>query len=200
MIGVMNGDRVSLQLDPRDDGAVVAQLAGELDASCATLTKERLSEHLGAGKTLVIDLAGVSFMDSAGLGMLIGMLARARDAQARIEVANPSRQVHKLIETSGLTGLFALAGPSPASVPPDASTAAPACSDALQADDWEELRTLLVGYETLLRWGDLTPAQVTVALRGDDLADEMSDLALAGRVRAMLARLGEDPSPVPEDD
>lgn len=195
----MNGDRVSLQLGSREDGAVVAVLTGELDASCATVTKERLSECLEAGKTLVIDLAGLSFMDSAGLGMLIGMLARARDTQAEVVVANPSRQVHKLIETSGLTGLFALASPTAAPViQPDDSAVGP--TDVLQADDWDELRTLLSGYENLLRWGDLTSEQVTVALRGDDLADEVSDLALAGRVRAMLALLGEDRPSATEDD
>lgn len=53
---------------------------------------------------------------------------------------------------------------------------------------------LLAGYENLLRWGDLTDVQVTFALRGEQLADETTDLELAAEVRTAIELLGGAPA------
>ena len=55
------------------------------------------------------------------------------------------------------------------------------------------IREVLAGYENLLRWGDLTDVQLTIALRGERLADEGTDLDLAAEVRAAIELLGGTP-------
>ncbi|MDQ1396152.1 MAG: anti-sigma factor antagonist [Acidimicrobiaceae bacterium] len=196
-----NTDGFSLNVARGGDGSVVAQLAGELDLSCAAAARERIFDAIEPGGTLVLDLRSLEFMDSSGLGVLIASLAKAREAGGRLIVANPSNRVYRLIETSRLGDLFAIT--RPAEYTGKGDEVARGHHPRLPRDRaaLEELRTLLLGYENLLRWGDLTPQQVTVALRGEALADATSDLALAGRVREMLVRLGADPPrPPPSED
>jgi anti-anti-sigma factor len=55
-----------------------------------------------APSKLVFDLAGVRFMDSSGLGVLLAATHRTPS----VEVRAPSPAIRRLIEISGLTGLF----------------------------------------------------------------------------------------------
>ncbi|HEU5271233.1 MAG TPA: STAS domain-containing protein [Jatrophihabitans sp.] len=55
---------------------------------------------------LVFDLAGVRFMDSSGLGVMLA----AADKTASVEVRAPSSAIRRLIEVSGLTDLFRVVG------------------------------------------------------------------------------------------
>lgn len=54
---------------------------------------------------LIFDLAGVRFMDSSGLGVLLSAVNRA----SSVEVRTPSLAVRRLIELSGLTNLLRIA-------------------------------------------------------------------------------------------
>ena len=53
---------------------------------------------------LIFDLAGVRFMDSSGLGVLIA----ATHSNASVEVRTPSRPVRRLIQLSGLADMLRL--------------------------------------------------------------------------------------------
>ncbi len=55
---------------------------------------------------LVFDLAGVRFMDSSGLGVMLAAVNRT----ASVEVRTPSSNIRRLIELSGLTELFRIVG------------------------------------------------------------------------------------------
>jgi anti-anti-sigma factor len=189
------GRNFSFQLD-----GDVARLRGELDASTSPDTKEQLLAALAPGRTLVVDLAGVGFLDSSGLAVLVATLRRARETGARLVLQDPQPRVHRVIESAHLVELFDVSG-GPADVDEAAEQAGRRASrHTLTASEVEELQTLLLGYENLLRWGDLTPEQVTVALQGHEVADATDDLELAGRVRAVLLRLGvSPPAPSPTD-
>jgi anti-anti-sigma factor len=54
----------------------------------------------------VVDLEGVTFMDSTGLGVLIELAGDADDDGATFAVENPSRSVQRLLEISGLAERF----------------------------------------------------------------------------------------------
>lgn len=85
-----------MRLDP--DGALV--LDGEIDSFSAGLLAERL--HVDPTIT-TLDLAGISFIDSSGLRVLVAANQGA-DGTSGIRLRSPSSAVQRLLEISGLTG------------------------------------------------------------------------------------------------
>jgi anti-sigma B factor antagonist len=91
-------------------GAAVVRVGGEIDMSNASRLRESLSSLAqGPQKMVVVDLEGVSFMDSTGLGALVSARERLSSGDtAMVLVANNSR-VLRLLEISGLGSAFELA-------------------------------------------------------------------------------------------
>jgi anti-sigma B factor antagonist len=58
-------------------GVVIAAVAGDVDISTVTQLRECLFELADSGETLIVDLNRVAFIDSAGLGTLVGAARRA---------------------------------------------------------------------------------------------------------------------------
>ncbi len=83
-----------------DDVVTVCRPAGELDAMTVTEFRERLV-GLADRPHLVIDLCEVPFMDSTGLGALIGGIRRIRDAGGDAAVACNRPAVLRLLHTTG---------------------------------------------------------------------------------------------------
>jgi anti-anti-sigma factor len=73
---------------------------GELDAYTVGQFREALAE-LSAAQRLLIDLSEVPFMDSAGLGALIGGIRRAREADGEVAVACTRPTLTRLLHTTG---------------------------------------------------------------------------------------------------
>ncbi|MBW3644458.1 MAG: STAS domain-containing protein [Actinobacteria bacterium] len=78
----------------------VCRPVGELDAFTVGQFREALTE-LGGSRRLVIDLSGVPFLDSAGLGALIGGVRRAREAGGDVAVYGARPAVARLLHTTG---------------------------------------------------------------------------------------------------
>ena len=66
--------------------------------------------HRNGATRLRIDLAEVGFIDSAGLGVLIGVLKRIREVGGEIELVHVQPAPRKVIEITGLDELFSLSG------------------------------------------------------------------------------------------
>lgn len=87
-----------------DEKTVVVVVEGELDLWSAPALKRTLYNELGSGhRHLVVDLGGVSFMDSTALGVLLGVELRLA-ANERLVLAAPSTAVLRLFELSGVAG------------------------------------------------------------------------------------------------
>ncbi len=85
----------------------IATVRGEIDI----ITVSTLSEHLGqlAGKNpqrLVIDLAGVSFIDSSGLGGFV-RIRRTLPPGCLVVIRSPQRRVRQLFKITGLDSVIA---------------------------------------------------------------------------------------------
>jgi len=93
------------------EGSAVLSLAGEIDVSNTPEVREAGVKLLSDGATrLVVDLSQTEYMDSAGLGTLVGMLKRVKEAGGAMTIAGPQPQVRRLFEITGLDQIFAIYG------------------------------------------------------------------------------------------
>jgi len=86
----------------------VIQLEGNLmGGPDASTLNNKLHELVEAGrKRVVIDLAGVEFMNSSGLGMLIGTVSTMKNAGGGLKIANASQKIMALIKITKLSGIL----------------------------------------------------------------------------------------------
>jgi anti-anti-sigma factor len=102
-------DRVSLDVESRqtDSGVTVLAPTGRLDVAGAPALKDAVSEAMKNGKPrLVIDLEGVSFVDSSGLGSVVAALKQVRSSQGDLRLAAPNQQVRVVLELTTLDRVF----------------------------------------------------------------------------------------------
>jgi anti-sigma B factor antagonist len=92
------------RVERRADGAVVVA-EGEIDMATSPTLREALREPAAAeAAALVLDLRAVSFMDSSGLGIIVGQHKRARERGSRFAVAvDGAENVERILSLSGLT-------------------------------------------------------------------------------------------------
>jgi anti-anti-sigma factor len=93
----------------RDRGYVIVAVAGEVDIATVTRLRERLFELAASGRTLVVDLDQVSFIDSAGLAALVGAARRAAAHGASLQVVCARPRTRQLFRLTGLDGPVPLA-------------------------------------------------------------------------------------------
>ena len=80
---------------------------GQIDLYSAPTFKEAVLDAIDDGATvLVIDLSDVDFMDSTGLGVLVGASKRLMQLDGRIVIVSPDDLVRRLFEISGLQARF----------------------------------------------------------------------------------------------
>ncbi|GAA4244248.1 STAS domain-containing protein [Dactylosporangium darangshiense] len=78
-------------------------LSGELDLDTAPALLAAVVEQLGTGaREIVVDLGELLFIDSSGLGTLVGCWRRAKNAGATLSVAHPNEDVRVTLEITGL--------------------------------------------------------------------------------------------------
>ena len=90
--------------------AVVVQVVGEVDVYTAPRLKDRLLQVERDGvHHVVVDLTQVGFIDSVGLGVLIGALRRARAGGGTLVLAGPNARIRRILDITGLSSAFAVA-------------------------------------------------------------------------------------------
>ncbi|MEZ5126568.1 MAG: STAS domain-containing protein [Thermoleophilia bacterium] len=87
----------------------IVTLAGEVDIYTAPRFKEGMLELLDGGvHTLIVDLSGVTFIDSTALGVLIGGLRRVHDAGGSMALVVATPAVERVLSITGLDRVFAV--------------------------------------------------------------------------------------------
>jgi anti-anti-sigma factor len=91
-----------------DDGQVVVAAAGDLDVITAGLLREALARavSLAASRPIVVDLAGVRFMDSSGVQALLDGYHSAMVAGGTLTVRGVAGTVERVLDVVGLKKLF----------------------------------------------------------------------------------------------
>lgn len=84
-------------------------LKGRLDAAVSKEFKKRLSLLVEEGRVrLVMDLSGVDFIDSSGLGLLVGALRGVTKMGGDIKIASPQNPVRAIFELTRLHRVFGI--------------------------------------------------------------------------------------------
>jgi anti-sigma B factor antagonist len=100
---------MSLEVQTRqaENGATVVAPTGRLDVAGAPALKDAISEALKNGQAkVVLDMEGVSFVDSTGLGSVIAALKQIRSSQGDLRLAAPNQQVRVVLELTTLDRVF----------------------------------------------------------------------------------------------
>jgi anti-sigma B factor antagonist len=100
---------VSLEVLTRqvDNGVTVVAPTGRLDVAGAPALKDAISEVVKNGPPrVVLDMEGISFVDSTGLGSVIAALKQIRSSQGDLRLAAPNQQVRVVLELTTLDRVF----------------------------------------------------------------------------------------------
>ncbi len=90
-----------------DQRAVVVQVVGEVDVYTAPRLKDKLLQvERDSVHHIVVDLGQVGFIDSVGLGVLIGALRRARAGGGTLVLAGPNARIRRILDITGLSSAF----------------------------------------------------------------------------------------------
>ncbi len=83
-------------------------LEGELDEHTAEYTRINMDRLMTSAQVMqiVIDLANLRFMDSTGIGVLIGRYKKMKDRRIPIFISNPSSQAERIFKMTGLYTLM----------------------------------------------------------------------------------------------
>jgi anti-sigma B factor antagonist len=93
----------------RGEQVCVVHVAGEVDVYTSPSLKAALIDAMSEGCPLVIaDLGKVPFIDSSGLGVLVGALRRAREAGGELRLVSDDDAVVKILRITGLDRVFSL--------------------------------------------------------------------------------------------
>jgi anti-sigma B factor antagonist len=84
------------------DGARVLRLRGEIDVRTSPLLRQRLSELLAAGRTVVVDLTSVEFLDSSALGTFVEAARGRNGSGGALRLACPPPHVQKVFRITRL--------------------------------------------------------------------------------------------------
>jgi anti-anti-sigma factor len=92
------------------EDAMVVECAGRLTMEYAQDLKTEVKPLIAVHKWIILDLGEVAFMDSSGVGTLVGLYISAKNAGCKLEVCNMSKAVRDLLGMSHLLSVFEACG------------------------------------------------------------------------------------------
>ncbi|MGH9115974.1 MAG: STAS domain-containing protein [Acidimicrobiales bacterium] len=99
---------LTIHQDEVPGGYTICRPVGELDAFTVSQFRQALAE-MASNKRLVIDMSGIPFIDSAGLGALIGGIRRTRELGGDVAVACSRPTLVRLLRTTGFDRIVTVA-------------------------------------------------------------------------------------------
>lgn len=101
---------MDLGLDVQErDGFAVLAVSGEVDVATVPRLREQLHGLVAQGSNrIIVNLDAVDFLDSTGLGVLVGALKRVRSNDGDLFLVCTQPRIRKVFEVTGLTKVFQL--------------------------------------------------------------------------------------------
>jgi anti-sigma B factor antagonist len=89
------------------DGTTIVSVGGEIDVYTAPKLRDKITELVAAGAhDLVVDLEAVEFLDSTGLGVLVGGLKKVRAHDGSLQLVCTQDRLLKIFRITGLAKVF----------------------------------------------------------------------------------------------
>ncbi len=103
-------DDVDLSLDTRhENGHTIIEVGGEIDVYTAPKLRDQISELVADGNySIVIDLEKVDFLDSTGLGVLVGGLKKLRAHDGSMQLICTQERLLKIFRITQLAKVFSI--------------------------------------------------------------------------------------------
>ena len=101
---------MDLTLETRDaDGVTIVAVGGEIDVYTAPKLRDRITELVADGVYhLIIDMEQVEFLDSTGLGVLVGGLKKVRAHDGSLQLVCNQERLLKIFRITGLAKVFTI--------------------------------------------------------------------------------------------
>ena len=94
--------------EARTGGATILRIVGRVDSSVSKLLEERVQVLIARDDHIVVDLAGMTYVSSAGLRSFIMLAKHAHAKNQTISLCAMREEVTEIFEISGLLELFAV--------------------------------------------------------------------------------------------
>jgi stage II sporulation protein AA (anti-sigma F factor antagonist) len=94
-----------MKIDIRsENGTAVAKLSGEIDHHNAKELRTQLDRYIISAqpREMAIDLASITFMDSSGIGLIMGRSKLMKECGGRLEVRNTQPYIKRVLKLSGI--------------------------------------------------------------------------------------------------
>lgn len=102
LAGMTDSTKASVRVETGDSRFAVAYVTGRLDAAGVVAVEPALTRAVAAHGRLALDLAGVPYMASMGLRLLIATARTLEKRGGRLVVVNPSSDVELVLAVAGL--------------------------------------------------------------------------------------------------
>lgn len=100
---------LSIQERAAGEGRMVVEVTGEIDVYTAPKLREALLNLVESGNyRLIVDMEGVEFLDSTGLGVLVGGLKRVRAHDGAIDIVCTQGRILRIFKITGLSNVFTI--------------------------------------------------------------------------------------------
>ncbi len=109
---------MDLTLSTREVGdKTIVSVGGEIDVYTAPKLRDTITELVGDGRyQIIIDMEAVEFLDSTGLGVLVGGLKKVRAHDGSLELVCTQDRLLKIFRITGLAKVFAIHGSADSAV------------------------------------------------------------------------------------
>lgn len=108
----MNGKgRIALQIKFSNKGtALVISIIGELDHHAAEYVRNKIDGELikSTTKNIIFDFSRLSFMDSSGIGVIMGRYKIIRQLNGKAAIVKANAQIRRILEMSGILKIMSL--------------------------------------------------------------------------------------------
>lgn len=93
----------------QQNGVFVLSFGGDIDVASAVMVRDALDRVIAAGHhVIVLDLGEVRFLDSTGLGVMVGRLKAVRDLGGDMHLVCSSPRIVRVMSITGLDGVFTI--------------------------------------------------------------------------------------------
>jgi stage II sporulation protein AA (anti-sigma F factor antagonist) len=94
----------------REGNTLIVMVEGEIDHHTASRARERIDGKflIEPVKNMIIDLSKVTFMDSAGIGLILGRASRVASIGGKMRVRKPGPEINRILKMSKIESIVEL--------------------------------------------------------------------------------------------